>query len=624
MAVRITSPLGRTGFSGPVRIVAQVQRPESLHLKPVKFYIDEKFFGQAESGPPFAVEWTDENPFEPHDISAEACDEAGECARDVVHLKPLEIIEKSQVLSVLLEASVLDKTNQYVGGLTLKDFALSENGVAQTLDLVSSDKVDSTFTLLLDCSQSMARRMDFVQQAAGRLLRYLRPNDRVIVAPFATSIGSITGPTDDRQTVTAAIGKTRAGGGTALLDVLTEVPRLLEGATGRQAVVLVTDGYDENSTHSFEDAAHAIESAHATLFVVGVAGAAGVSAKGERALRQLAEKSGGRAYFPSREDDLPRVHDQIAADIQQRYLLAYTPTNQLNDGVWREITLKAGDDSYKIRTRPGYFAPQPPPVRATLEFTITNADHQPVEASPEDFELFEDGVKQTLDTFQEAVTPLSIVLAIDASGSMKPAADAVREAAKTFVGALRPSDDLGLLVFSDQSVMVHDLTKKRDATLESIDRYSPSGGTALNDALHDALSRLHLVDGRRALVVLTDGRDENGPGTAPGSRHSIADVLTMVNAVDAPVYTIGLGPKVDRQVLERLAESSGGEAFFPETVSALGEQYRRVVENLRQRYVASYISTNSKRDGRWRTVKIASSNPGLVIKSRGGYFPPEP
>jgi len=624
MAVRITSPLGRTGFSGPVRIVAQVQRPESLHLKPVRFYIDEKFFGQAESGPPFAVEWTDDNPFEPHDITAEACDEAGECARDVVHLKPLEVIEKSQVLSVLLEASVLDKTNRYVGGLTLKDFALSENGVAQTLDLVSSDTVDSTFTLLLDCSQSMARRMDFVQQAAGRLLRYLRPNDRVIVAPFATSIGSITGPTDDRQTVTTAIGRTRAGGGTALLDVLTEIPRLLEGATGRQAVVLVTDGYDENSSHSFEDAAHAIESAHATLFVVGVAGAAGVSAKGERALRQLAEMSGGRAYFPSREDDLPRVHDQIAADIQQRYLLAYTPTNQLNDGVWREITLKAGDDSFKIRTRPGYFAPQPPPVRATLEFTITNSDHQPIQVSPDDFSLLEDGVKQTLDTFQEAVTPLSIVLAIDASGSMKPAADAVKEAAKSFVGALRPSDDLGLLVFSDQSVLVHDLTKKREATLESIDHYVPSGGTALNDALHDALSRLHLVDGRRALVILTDGRDENGPGTAPGSRHSISDVLAMVGAVDAPVYAIGLGPKVDRQVLERLAQSSGGEAFFPETVSALGEQYQRVVENLRQRYIASYISTNSKRDGRWRKVEIASSDPSLVVKSRGGYFPPEP
>jgi VWFA-related protein len=200
----------------------------------------------------------------------------------------------------------------------------------------------------------------------------------------------------------------------------------------------------------------------------------------------------------------------------------------------------------------------------------------------------------------------------------------VKEAAKTFVNALRPSDDLALLVFSDQSVLVHDLTTKRQATLESIDHYSAKGGTALNDALHDALSRLKLVDNRRAVVVLTDGRDENGPGTAPGSQHTIAEVLEQVRTVDAPVYGIGLGPKVDRQVLERLADASGGEAFFPETVATLAEQYGRVVESLRQRYIASYISTNSKRDGRWRAVDITSPNPELGIKSRGGYFAPEP
>ena len=118
----------------------------------------------------------------------------------------------------------------------------------QQLDLVDSNAVDSTYTLLLDCSQSMSRRMDFVQEAANRLLRYLRPKDRVIVAPFTKTIGSITGPTDDRRTVTTAIATTQAGGGTALLDALTELPRLLQGAAGRQAVVLVTDGYDEDST----------------------------------------------------------------------------------------------------------------------------------------------------------------------------------------------------------------------------------------------------------------------------------------------------------------------------------------------------------------------------------------
>ena len=185
------------------------------------------------------------------------------------------------------------------------------------------------------------------------------------------------------------------------------------------------------------------------------------------------------------------------------------------------------------------------------------------------FDVFEDGVKQTLDTFQEAVAPISIMLAVDASGSMRPVADAVKDAATSFVKALRPADQLALTMFADQAAVVHDLTTKREWTIEGIDQYTAKGGTALNDAVYNSLARLGSVDGRRAIVLLTDGRDENGPGTAPGSRHSLADVLTQIRGVDATIYAIGLGPKVDRAALEKLASASGGEAFFPQTVDIL-------------------------------------------------------
>src|SRR5262249_37336056 len=242
--------------------------------------------------------------------------------------------------------------------------------------------------------------------------------------------------------------------------------------------------------------------------------------------------------------------------------------------------------------------------------------------SADDFALTEDGVRQSLEAFQEAVAPISIVLAVDASGSMKAAAEAVKTAAKSFVGALRPSDQLALLVFSDQAVMVHDLTTKREWTIEGLDQYKAAGGTALNDALFNALTRLSAIDGRRAIVVLTDGRDENGPGTAPGSRHTMAQVLEQIHDVDATVYAIGLGPHVDRDGLDLLAARSGGEAFFPDDVDGLPDQYRRVVDCLRQRYIASYLSTNKVRDGKWRKVEITTARPEFEIKSRGGYFAP--
>ena len=624
LAVHITSPLGRTGLAGPIRIVAQVQHAEKVAVQPVDIYVDGRFYGEAVDGPPFAIEWTDENPFEARDIAAEVCDEFGTCARDVVHLEPLTITEVSGISSVLVDASVKDDTGHYVAGLTDADFRLTEDDVTQHIDVVSAEVADSTYTLLIDSSQSMSRRMDFVQEAASRLVRRLRKNDRVIVAPFTRSIGTITGPTTDRVTVTSAIGGTRSGGGTALIDALVDVPELVQGVAGRHAVVLITDGYDENSTHSVEDALRAIKSAQATLYVVGIGGVAGISIKGERVLRGLAEQSGGRAFFPSREEELGAVHELIVADVQHRYLIGYTPENQAADGAWRRIGVTTTKTTHVVRSRPGYFAPKPPPVRATVEFVAANADHQPVEMSAADVELFEDGVKQAIDTFHEAVAPISIVLALDASGSMKAVTEAVRDAAKSFVGSLRPADDLGLLVFSDEPALVHDLTKNRESMLATIDQYKARGGTALNDALCQAIGRLKRAEGRKAIVVLTDGRDENGPGTAPGSRHPIDDVFASIRDVDVTMFTIGLGSKVDRALLEKLAQVSGGESFFPTGADELPQQYRRVIAHLRQRYIASYLSTNGARDGGWREVTITPHDPTLRISSRSGYFAPEP
>jgi VWFA-related protein len=93
--------------------------------------------------------------------------------------------------------------------------------------------------------------------------------------------------------------------------------------------------------------------------------------------------------------------------------------------------------------------------------------------------------------------------------------------------------------------------------------------------------------------------------------------------VDAAVFAIGLGPNVDRDTLERIAHASGGQAYFPATVDDLPAQYTRVVEDLRRRYVLSYTSTNSTRDGKWRQVDLKPRREDLSIASRRGYRAPE-
>jgi VWFA-related protein len=402
------------------------------------------------------------------------------------------------------------------------------------------------------------------------------------------------------------------------------VSEKLKHEEGRQAIVLLTDGYDEHSTLGADEALEIIKGLHAPLYVIGIAGSAGISLKGEQFLREIAKATGGRAYFPTRDWQYDAMNGKVAEEVQQRYVIAYTPSNQKIDGAWRRIDLKTPRPEWTIRSRSGYFAPKPPPVRPSLEFTMMNRERELLAVSVEDLQVRENGVEQTLETFEEAVSPVSMVLALDGSGSMKKQAAAAQAAARSFVEAIRPEDKLSVASFADRVWFHHGFATDRDWSRRAIDQYITRGGTALYDALYESLVRLRTVSGRRVAILVTDGRDENNPGTAPGSVHGFEEVLELMKQADVTVFAIGLGPNVDREVLERIAAESGGESYFPLDVSELEDQYRRVVENLRRRYVISYTSTDPTRDGAWRPVEIASRIPGTVVISKGGYFaPPE-
>ena len=192
-----------------VRIVAQVTEAGAA-VGGVRFFVDNVLLAETRDGPPWAVEWSDDNPFEAREIAAEVTDTAGRTARDVVFLKPYEVMERAKVSSVLLEASVQDRVGRLVTGITPSRFTLLENDEPQALDIVRPDSLPATFTLLIDSSQSMNRRMDFVREAAATLAKTLRPQDRIIVAPFSKTLGPVAGPTDDQLTITQAIGTIRS------------------------------------------------------------------------------------------------------------------------------------------------------------------------------------------------------------------------------------------------------------------------------------------------------------------------------------------------------------------------------------------------------------------------------
>ncbi|MBP7569558.1 MAG: VWA domain-containing protein [Acidobacteria bacterium] len=622
-AVRITSPLGRTGLPGAIRIVAQVKPADGQKISAVRFTVDGELLGTLGGDPPFALEWADKNPFERREIVVEAEDDDGDVGRDTVVLDPIEVRENTEVTSVLVEAGVYDAKGRVVRNLTASEFRLEEDGVVQDLDMVTPEVLPTYFALLVDSSQSMWRNIEFVRAAAARLGPYLRPRDRVIVAPFSKAIKAITGPTNDRPTIDEAIAAIRAEGGTAMRDALLESVKHLEGVQARRVAVLITDAYDEHSRTSLDAAIDAARAAEVTVYTVGIGGVAGISLRGQDELKAIATRTGGRSFFPARPEGLGEVYDILASDAQLRYLITYTPKNQRRDGTWRNVSLRTYAKDMLVKARTGYFAPDPLPVKPSLEFTAMDLDSRFLDLTADDLIILEDGVEQKVETFHEATAPVSLVLALDTSGSMKRSSPKVVEAAVSFVEALRSEDNLGVITFADRSVVAHGVTDDRSATIQTLQDYLAIGGTALYDALCDSLLMLKQRSGRRALVVLTDGRDEDNPGTGPGSVRAWEDVLHLLQQVDATVFAVGLGTKLDQQRLVTLASQTGGQAYFPEEVGQLASQYERIIENLRHRYIVSYTSTNSKRDGRWRAVEIRARSTGVVVSSRSGYFAPD-
>jgi VWFA-related protein len=622
LTVRITSPMGRTGTAAALRIVAQVQYAATAPPGQVRFFVDRQLLGAVREAP-FALEWLDENPFERREIAVEAVDAFGNTASDSVVLEPFEVTDAAEVASVLLEASVQDKGGRFVRDLPASQFTVLENGVKQSLDLVHQEDVGATFALLVDSSASMSRRMDFVQRTAGTLASYLTKRDAMLIAPFAKEIRAMTGPTTDPATVIEAVQAIRPEGGTAILDSLAKLPQILASVTTRRAVILITDGYDENSSTSFDEALTAVKSSGATLYVVGIGGVAGISIKGERLLRRLAVETGGRFFFPSRDEELREVHDVLTQDVRNRYLTTYTPENQEPDGTWRTLAVKTPDPTHVVRTRPGYFARKPAPIRPVVEFTAADETGTYLDLAAADLEIVENGVVQKVELFQEAVEPVAIVLALDASGSMKRKEADVMASAREFINALRPTDKVAVVLFSDQPMFTHDLSEDRAAALATLDRYRASGGTALYDTLGEAMLLLKRTAGRRAVVVMTDGRDENNPGTGPGSVRRLDDVVKLIQQTGTLAFGIGLGVNVDQEPLRKIAGTSGGRAFFPADVSELAAQYRRVVDDLRRRYVVGYTSSHIQHDGAWRDVEIRVKGfPTATVRSAGGYVAP--
>jgi Ca-activated chloride channel family protein len=245
------------------------------------------------------------------------------------------------------------------------------------------------------------------------------------------------------------------------------------------------------------------------------------------------------------------------------------------------------------------------------------ARHFVLDLTKDDIVLEEDGVRQPILDFYREERPATLAILSDSSGSMQAAMNTVHVASSRFVDSLGPEDRALVIDFDDKVYLLQDVTGDKDALRNAVTSTNAFGGTALYDALYASYRKLKGVEGRKAIVILSDGDDT-------ASKFSFKHVLDEAKINDMIIYSIGLGTSfldLDlRHVLRTLAEETGGRAFFPGKVDELEAVYKEISAELKSQYYISYEPQNTVWDGRWRKIKLSSTRKDVDLRTRSGYY----
>lgn len=267
--------------------------------------------------------------------------------------------------------------------------------------------------------------------------------------------------------------------------------------------------------------------------------------------------------------------------------------------------------------------------RVNVLFTVAGKGGKVVtHLTKDDFKVFEDGQPQTISNFaKEADLPLNIGLLVDTSGSVWSKLRFERQAAtKFFQSTLRPGRDKAfVMTFDSNTAVLQDYTDNPAELQQAVEHMVAGGATALYDAVSEAaVHRLTHQGGRHVLIVLSDGFDN-------ASHLDAAVALEQAQKNDVVIYTISTNrieglllerPEPGDANLRRLAEETGGRAFFPRRQEDLPRTFSEIRENLRSQYSLAYGPTNTHRDGTYRKISVVPSHKGYTVHCRHGYFAP--
>jgi VWFA-related protein len=274
---------------------------------------------------------------------------------------------KTNVNEVNLTFTVTDHRGHFINNLQQQDFALldDQRAPAQVYSFTQQTNQPLRVGLVIDASTSIRARFKFEQQAATEfLLNILRPRtDRAFIMGFDVTSYVTQGFTNNPDLLETGLNRLKPGGGTAMYDAVYRACRdqmlrgIPENAEVRKALILVSDGDDNQSRAYMDEAIKMCQRAETTIYTIST-NTSPTRERGDDVLKKMALATGGSAFYPQRLEDIANEFHRIEEELRSQYSLAYKPADFRADGSFRSIYLTALRGGYVVHARTGYFAPK--------------------------------------------------------------------------------------------------------------------------------------------------------------------------------------------------------------------------------------------------------------------------
>ena len=273
---------------------------------------------------------------------------------------------RKRVDEVNVVFTVTDKRDHFVKDLTQSDFRVIDNNKPANIQSFSRQtNLPLRVGLLIDASNSVRDRFKFEQEAAIEFLNQIirLRYDKAFVIGFDTTPEVTQDFTDDTQALSHGVRMLRAGGGTAMYDAIYFACRdkLMQADKGelatRRAIILLSDGEDNQSRVSREEAVEMAQRAEVIIYAIST-NTSGIKLRGDKILEYFAEQTGGKAFFPFKIEDVANAFTEISDELRSQYAISYKPADFVPDGKYRKIEIVAENKKYHVRARKGYYAPR--------------------------------------------------------------------------------------------------------------------------------------------------------------------------------------------------------------------------------------------------------------------------